>query len=126
MWVVPDEAEVAPGYEQLELDPRDVQGQLAVIASGIDRHRDTSAIRIRNRHAALHVARLDPGQSVEVPDAPFGHAYVALGRMRLEAAGELATGDAARLTAAGARRLEAIEPAEVLIWEMHATLGPGA
>jgi len=126
LWVVPDEAEVAPGYEQLELDPRDVQGQLAVIASGIDRHRDTSAIRIRNRHAALHVARLDPGQSVEVPDAPFGHAYVALGRMRLEAAGELATGDAARLTAAGARRLEAIEPAEVLIWEMHATLGPGA
>ena len=27
MWVVPDEPEVAPGYEQLELDPSDVQGQ---------------------------------------------------------------------------------------------------
>ena len=32
MWVVPDEPEVTPGYEQLELDPADLQGQLAVVA----------------------------------------------------------------------------------------------
>lgn len=67
MWVVPDEPEVTPGYEQLELDPADLQGQLAVVASGIERHRDRAAIRIRNRYAALHVARLSPGQSVAVP-----------------------------------------------------------
>jgi quercetin 2,3-dioxygenase len=35
MWVVPDENEVMPGYEQLELDPSDFQGRLAVVASGI-------------------------------------------------------------------------------------------
>jgi redox-sensitive bicupin YhaK (pirin superfamily) len=35
MWVVPDEPEVAPGYEQLELDPADLQGRLAVVASGM-------------------------------------------------------------------------------------------
>ena len=28
MWVVPDEPGVAPGYEQLELDPSDLQGRL--------------------------------------------------------------------------------------------------
>ena len=49
MWVVPDEPEVAPGYEQLELDPADLQGRLAVVASGMARHRDQAAIRIRNR-----------------------------------------------------------------------------
>jgi redox-sensitive bicupin YhaK (pirin superfamily) len=30
-------------------------------------HRDQAAIRIRNRYAALHVARLDPGESVTIP-----------------------------------------------------------
>ena len=37
MWVVPDENEVAPGYEQLELGPSDIQGRLAVVASGMRR-----------------------------------------------------------------------------------------
>ena len=123
MWVVPDEPEVAPGYEQLELDPADLQGQLAVVASGMARHRDQAAIRIRNRYAALHVARLAPGESVAVPDAPFAHVYLAQGRMNLEAEGALDAGDAARLTAAGERRLTAAAPSEVLIWEMHASLG---
>jgi quercetin 2,3-dioxygenase len=118
MWVVPDEPEVAPGYEQLELDPSDIHGRLAVVASGMTRHRDQAAIRIRNRYAALHVARLEPGESVAV--------YVTRGQMHLEAEGLLGAGDAARLTAAGERRLGAAEPGEVLIWEMHASLSPAS
>jgi redox-sensitive bicupin YhaK (pirin superfamily) len=123
MWVVPDENEVAPGYEQLELDPSDIQGRLAVVASGMPRHRDQAAIRIRNRYAALHVARLGPGENVTVPDAPFVHVYVTRGQLDLEGGGLLDAGDAARLTAAGGRRLGAVEASEVLIWEMHASLG---
>lgn len=122
MWVVPDETGADPGYEQLELDPSDVQGKLAVVASGMPRDRDRAAIRIRNRYAALHIARLEPGESVVVPDAPFAHVYLARGRVDLEAEGLLEAGDAARLTAAGERRLRAVEPSEVLIWEMHASL----
>jgi redox-sensitive bicupin YhaK (pirin superfamily) len=126
MWVVPDESEVEPGYEQLELDPSDLRGQLAVVASGMERHRDQAAIRIRNRYAALYVSRLEPGEGVEVPDAPFVHVYVARGQVDLEAEGLLDAGDAARLTAAGERRLVATRPSEVLIWEMHASLAPAA
>ena len=126
MWVVPDENEVEPGYEQLELNPSDIHGRLAVVASGMSRHRDQAAIRIRNRYAALHVARLESGESVAVPDAPFVHVYLARGQLDLEAEGLLDAGDAARLTAAGERRLGAVEPSEVLIWEMHASLGPVA
>jgi hypothetical protein len=48
--------------------------------------------------------------------------YLARGRLDLEAEGQLEAGDAARLTAAGERRLTAVEPSEVLIWEMHASL----
>ena len=122
MWVVPDESELAPGYEQLELDPADMQSRLAVVASGMARYRDQAAIRIRNRYAALHVARLEPSESVTVPDAPFVHVYVTRGQLALEAESALQSGDAARLTAAGQRRLSAIEPSEVLIWEMHASV----
>ena len=94
MWVVPDELEVAPGYEQLELDPSDLQGRLAVVASGMSQHTDQAAIGIRNRYAALHVARLERGDSVTIPDAPFAHVYLARGRMDLEAGGDLESGDA--------------------------------
>ena len=122
MWVVPDEPGVNPGYEQLELKPSDVQGRLAVVASGMPRHDGQAAIRIRNRYAAFHVARLESGETVAVPDAPFAHVYLARGLLDLEAEGTLEAGDAARLTAAGERRLTAVEPSEVLIWEMHASL----
>ena len=90
------------------------------------RHRDQAAIRIRNRYAALHVARLGPGESVTIPEAPFAHVYLTRGRMDLEEAGSLDAGDAARLTTAGERRLTAAEASEVLVWEMHASLDPSA
>ena len=43
--------------------------------------------------------------------------------MTLEGTGPLAAGDAVRLTATGGQRVTATEPAEILLWEMHATLG---
>ncbi len=86
------------------------------------RHADDAAIRIKNRDAALSAARLQPGDAVTVPDAPFVHVFVARGEVDLEGAGPLAEGDAVRLTAAGGRRLTATGPAEVLVWEMHAAL----
>ena len=40
----------------------------------------------------------------------------------LEGAGPLGTGDAVRLTATGGQKLTATQDAEVLVWEMHATI----
>jgi quercetin 2,3-dioxygenase len=122
MWIVPDQIGGAPDYEQFRLDPADLEGRLAVVASGMAKHRNETAISVRNSSAAFHVARLDEGQSIEVPDAPFVHVYIPRGHVELESVGDLEAGDAARLTAAGERRLRALESSEVLIWEMHATL----
>ena len=94
---------------------------LAVVVAGVAQ-RDVTAIRIRNRFAALHIARLDSKQHVELPDAPDVHAYVAAGRLNLEGGATVDSGDAMRLTAGGAQRSQAVEQSEVLIWEMHATL----
>lgn len=86
------------------------------------KHDAATAIRIRNRHAALYAARLLPGQPVQLPDAPFLHLFVARGTVDLEGTGTLTAGDAVRFTASGGQRVSATEPAEILVWEMHAEL----
>ncbi len=124
MWVVPDESGTDPGYEQLEVSADLLAGGLVPVASGMPRHSGEAAIRIRNRDAALHVGRLEPGQSVPLPEAPYLHVFVARGAVTLEGPGALGTGDAVRLTATGGQRMTATEAAEVLVWEMHATVSP--
>jgi redox-sensitive bicupin YhaK (pirin superfamily) len=128
MWMPPDTRSIDPGYEQLditsELGPVDAgSGELVVVASGMDAHRDCRAIFIRQQHAALHAARLQPGASVNLPAAAFVHVFVARGGVDLEGTGPLDTGDAARMTAAGGQRVTAgVGGAEVLVWEMAAQL----
>jgi quercetin 2,3-dioxygenase len=122
MWVVPDETGVTPGYEQLEIDHELLSGGLVTVASGMAKHEGAAAIRIRNRGAALYAARLTPGQPAQLPEAPYLHVFVTRGSVELEGTGALAAGDAVRLTASGGQRINAVEPAEILVWEMHADL----
>ena len=122
MWVVPDEAGITPGYEQVEIEDELLRGGLVPVASGLDRHDGAAAIRIRNRYAALHAARLGVDQSIELPEAPYLHLFVPRGTVDLEGAGTLVEGDAVRLTASGGQRVTALEPAEILVWEMHAAV----
>jgi len=122
MWVVPDTTGISPSYEQREIDTGLLDGSLTTVATGMGRYADQSAIRIRNEHAALHVARLQTGQSVEVPEAPWLHLFVARGTVELEGAGRLAVGDAVRFADTGGQSVTAVEAAEILVWEMHATI----
>jgi quercetin 2,3-dioxygenase len=122
MWVLPDEGGITPGYEQLEIDHELLDGGLVPVASGMARHDGGAAIRIRNRHAALHAARLRPGERVQLPEALYLHLFVPRGTVDLEGAGRLGAGDAVRFTATGGQRVSATEPAEVLVWEMHAAV----
>jgi quercetin 2,3-dioxygenase len=121
MWVVPEESGIDPGYAQRDIDADLRSGALVPVASGMPAHGD-AAIGIANRHAALHVARLEPWQAVMLPDARYLHLFVARGAVALEEAGALAEGDAVRLTANGGRRVTATGPAEILVWEMHAAI----
>ncbi|MGJ6121725.1 pirin family protein [Mycolicibacterium sp. Y3] len=122
MWVVPDESGITPGYQQMEIDDELLRGKLITIASGMPEHRDETAISIQNRFAALNGARLQPGDSVELPQAPYLHLFVPRGEVVLEGAGPLQEGDAVRLTATGGQRVTATTAAEILVWEMHAGL----
>jgi redox-sensitive bicupin YhaK (pirin superfamily) len=124
MWVPPDVSGIAPGYQQNEIPDELLDGRLATIASGMPGH--DAAITIHNRSAALRGARLDSGESLELPAAPYLHLFVARGGLTMPGAGndaELAEGDAVRFTAANGIRVMAEQPSEILVWEMHAALG---
>jgi redox-sensitive bicupin YhaK (pirin superfamily) len=123
MWIAPDEAGADPGYQQLEIEDALLGGGLVPVASGRPGAKNEAAIRIGQRDATLHAARLAPGAAVALPAAPFAHLYVPQGTVTLEEAGDLAEGDAARIEGAQGHRVTAgPEGAEILVWEMHTTL----
>jgi redox-sensitive bicupin YhaK (pirin superfamily) len=129
MWVIPDEIAITPSYQQHEVHNVLLSSGLVTIASGIS-GRD-AAISLHNRNAALHAARLQPGGTVSTPAAPYLHVFVARGSVTVEGVGDLDAGgvgdldagDAIRFTGADGPTLTAREPSEVLIWEMHTSLG---
>jgi redox-sensitive bicupin YhaK (pirin superfamily) len=121
MWVVPNETAISPSYQQHEIAAELLGADLVTIASGIPGL--DAALTLNNRSAALHAARLEPGDTVSTPPAPYLHLFVARGRLTVEGIGVLEAGDAIRFTDADGRRVGADESSELLIWEMHAKLG---
>jgi redox-sensitive bicupin YhaK (pirin superfamily) len=114
MWVLPDASGIDAGYEQLDINAELDQGGLVPIASG---QGHDAAISIAQRGAVLWGGRLKAGELARVPDDRHVHLFVAKGSARLEGAGQLAEGDAVRLTGAGTPTITAgADGAEVLIW----------
>ena len=122
MWIPPDESGGTPSYQELPIEAELTTGKLVTVASGLPRHRNDTAIGLRNSYAGLHAARLHAGESITVPDAPYGHMFVARGSVDMESIGVVHQGDSVRLTATGGHRVSAREEAEILVWEMHASL----
>jgi hypothetical protein len=115
MWVLPDTKGIAPGYEQRDVSDVLARGELVAVASGKGHD---GAVTIHQREAALWVGQLPAGATTALPDAAHVHVFVARGAATLADRHELDTGDAARMTAAGALALTAgPDGAEVLVWE---------
>jgi redox-sensitive bicupin YhaK (pirin superfamily) len=117
MWVIPDVTGITPEYEEVDVSDRLAGDALFPLASGRE---DDAAITIHQRDATLWVGRLDPGATVDLPDAPFVHLFVARGSAEVDGVGHLDTGDAVRFTDAGAHTLTAgPEGTEVTVWETY-------
>ncbi|MEO7259750.1 MAG: pirin family protein [Jatrophihabitantaceae bacterium] len=140
MWLSPDEVGPAPSHRLLEVGDRLASGQLVQLASGLARPEDLAVLRIRQRAAALWVARLPAGAGTTLPAAPYVHVFLTAGSVTVEATDSadadgadgaggatdgdatgrysLVPGDALRITDGGGERVTADEPAELLVWQL--------
>jgi hypothetical protein len=107
MWVSPDGSQDEPSYSLREPAAGSVTD--AVVLPG-------------QPDATFLVARPDAG-GLELPDAAFVHVFVATGSVDLTGVGHLATGDAARLSAAGALRVTGELGTQIGVWAMSRSLG---
>ncbi len=120
IWIRPDAAGLAPGYEQHRIDPARLDGRFALIAArtpvngALSLHQDVN----------LYAARLAAGGPIEHQVAPARRAWLQVATGRLAANGEtLGEGDGLALEPeadGGPARLalEALEPAEVLLFDL--------
>ncbi|HEX8767817.1 MAG TPA: pirin family protein [Jatrophihabitans sp.] len=128
MWLAPDEFGLPPSHRSLPVAERLAGGGLVRVASGSADPESPDVLRIRQRAAALSVARLPAGAAVTLPAARYVHVFLTSGSATVqppdgEPVGTLAAGDALRITDGGGERLAAEQPAELLVWQMDARRG---
>lgn len=117
-WLLPDEPGGATSYSSGAIEP---SAEWTPLASG---SHPSAAARIGAAGATLWAARVGAGASVEVPDVPHAHLFVATGATSItgSATDRLGESDAVRLTGEGAT-LTASMPTELLLWTF-ATMTP--
>lgn len=115
IWLMPDRAGIAPGYEQKSFSEADKLNQLRLVASRDGRdgsvtwHTDTS----------LYASILEAGAKVAHPIAPGRHAWVQVVRGALELNGhKLRAGDGAAISEEPSIALVGTERAELLLFDL--------
>jgi hypothetical protein len=115
IWILPDRAGHAPGYEQKHFDPAELDGQLRVVASPDGRNGSVTI----HQDAFLYATRLSGNAAVSHGLAPGRRAYVHVARGQVALNGTaLVAGDGARVENETQLRLEQGRDAEVLVFDL--------
>jgi redox-sensitive bicupin YhaK (pirin superfamily) len=119
IWILPDQRGYPPGYEQKHFSEADRQDKLRLVASKDGRDGSVTI----HQDASLYASLLTPGRSIEYELGKDRHAWLHVAKGKLQVAGlgegaELATGDAGAFERAGKIVLNAVEPSEVLLFDL--------
>ena len=115
IWLVPGERGIEPSYEQKTFGLEEKRGRLRVVAS--PDARDGSVLL--HTDAVLHAGVFAKGESGELPLAKGRHAWVQVARGRVRVNGkELQAGDGAAFSDEPLVKLEGIDDAEVLVFDL--------
>jgi redox-sensitive bicupin YhaK (pirin superfamily) len=117
IWIEPDTLGIAPGYEQKTFPEDERRGRLGLIAAADGRD---GAVTI-NQDAAVYATTLARGERVEHALAPQRLAWLQVARGALLLNGErLDQGDGAAVDHERRLEIEALEPAEALLFDLPA------
>jgi redox-sensitive bicupin YhaK (pirin superfamily) len=120
IWVLPDRAGIAPGYEQRHFDAACKRGRLVTVASPEGEKHVAGSVTI-HADASLRAGLFSGSERAELALDPTRIAYVHLVRGSLRVNDQpLRAGDAARLDDASMLVLEGGEDAEVLVFDLAA------
>ncbi len=115
IWLLPEEAGLTPGYEQRRFDESERKNRLRLLVSpdGAD-----GSLTI-HQDARLYGTTLDAGASVTHAIPPGRHAWVQVARGEVQLGEEqLQAGDGAAISEERELTLRALQPAELLIFDL--------
>lgn len=116
IWIVPDRRGHAPSYAQKAFPLEERTNRLRVVASPDGREGSISI----HQDASLLTTNLAAGKAVTHVVASERHAWIQVARGTVRVNGEtLATSDGAAISGAGDVRIEAVEDAEVLVFDLN-------
>jgi quercetin 2,3-dioxygenase len=115
IWLIPEQRGIAPGYEQKSFPRGERQGRLRLVASP---DAQDGSVTIHTQ-ARLYAGLFDAGESAELELASGRHAWVHIARGRARVNGkELTAGDGAAISGEKTVRIEGIDGAEVLLFDL--------
>ncbi len=115
IWILPERANLKPGYEQNTFTPEERSNRLRLVASGDPRD---GAVRI-HQDADVFASILDPGKEVRHALRAGRHAWVQVARGAVKLNGQaLSAGDGAAVGGEDALRVAASAPSEVLLFDL--------
>ncbi|WP_243337249.1 pirin family protein [Anaeromyxobacter soli] len=115
IWILPERRGLLPGYEQKQFPEEERRGRLRLVASHDGAHGSVTI----HQDARVYAALLEAGERAVLPLQAGRHAWVQVARGTLRLRDEtLAAGDGAALSDEREVRLEGVEAAEVLVFDL--------
>ena len=115
IWIVPNEENLTPGYEQKAFSEEERRGQLRLIASGDGRD---DSVHL-NQDVSLFASILDAGTEIGHAIDPVRYAWIQVARGAITVNGEKAEqGDGLVVVAESDLKIKADQPAEVLLFDL--------
>ena len=115
IWLMPDRRNIAPSYEQKTFSRADKAGRLRLVASPDGRDGSVTI----HTDATLWAGVFEAGTTAEKVIAPGRHAWAHVVRGKLRINGnELAAGDALAMSGEPLIRIEGLDAAELLVFDL--------
>jgi|SRR5579885_308205 len=115
IWIFPDKKGLPPSYEQKAFPEASRKNRLQILASPDGRDGSVTI----HQDASIYSSLLDRGALVEKTLAPGRHAWLQLVRGTIEVHGKrLETGDGASVSDESSLKLQALEAAELLLFDL--------
>jgi redox-sensitive bicupin YhaK (pirin superfamily) len=115
IWILPAKPDLPPGYEQRDFGSGEMRERLRLVASPDGRDGSLTL----HQDATVHLGRLARETRIRHPLADGRFAWVQLAKGQLRLNGEtLREGDGAALSGERALELEAIEPSQLLLFDL--------